>query len=146
MGRPLLRVLKQLALAAMQHLLLRFYIHYKAIRFQSNMCSSFPHSPIKNGSECVPNLNVLPVCLPFPKTRKVKKLRQNVVKVIKGKALLLFLKRKYILNLVFVLALLENGLPKMSFVCFRAEKEGWMAVFDIRFSLSVKCKNQIFLK
>ena len=107
------------------------------------MCSSFPHSPIKNGSECVPNLNVLPVCLPFPKTRKVKKLRQNVVKVIKGKALLLFLKRKYILNLVFVLALLENGLPKMSFVCFRAEKKGSMTAQKIRSGPSIECKNQI---
>ena len=45
----------------------------------------------------VPNLNVLPVCLPFPRDRELKK-RQNVVKVVKGKALLLLLVYTYVLG------------------------------------------------
>ena len=45
----------------------------------------------------VPNLNVLPVCLPLPKKERKKK-RQNVVKVVKGKALLLLLVYTYVLG------------------------------------------------
>ena len=45
----------------------------------------------------VPNLNVLPVCLPLPKKERKKK-RQNVVKVVKGKALLLLLVYTYVLR------------------------------------------------
>ena len=41
------------------------------------------------------------------------------------------------------MALLQYGLPQRSFVCFRAEKKGWMAVLKIKSAKSVECKNQI---